>query len=115
MTYYLFGFFALFMLIRVPIAISISAASMVSIVLGSQIPVLVIIQRMYNAVNSFPLMAIPFFILAGGIMETAGLSRRLIDFGLTLVGPLRGGLAQVSVLTSMFFSAISGSDRKSVV
>lgn len=64
--------------------------------------------------NSFPLMAIPFFILAGALMEAGGISKRLIDFANSLVGKLTGGLAMVTVLTAMFFSAISGSSAATV-
>ena len=68
-----------------------------------------IIQRMVQGVNSFSLLAIPFFILAGEIMGQGGISRRLIQFSNLLIGRLRGGLAQVNVLASMFFGGISGS------
>lgn len=105
----LFGFFALFLVLGVPIAISLGASSVVTLFLTSDIPLQIVVQRMYAAVNSFPLMAIPFFVLAGSIMETAGLSKRLVDCGACLVGRFRGGLGQIAVVTSMFFSAISGS------
>jgi tripartite ATP-independent transporter DctM subunit len=64
---------------------------------------------MYNGATSFPLIAIPLFILAGAIMNTSGISKRLIDFCAALLGSMRGALAQVNVLTSMFFAEISGS------
>lgn len=109
MGYLLFGFFGLFLVLGVPVAISIAIAAMLSLLIGSEIPLVIIPTRMYAAVDSFPMMAIPYFILAGAIMETGGLSKRLANFALALVGPLRGGLGHVTVLASMFFSAISGS------
>ncbi len=68
-----------------------------------------IVQRMVQGVNVFSLLAIPFFILAGEMMGTGGISRRLIEFSNLLIGRVRGGLAQVNVLASMFFGGISGS------
>jgi C4-dicarboxylate transporter DctM subunit len=98
---------ALFAL-SVPIAISLGIASTVAISYA-EIPFLVIIQRMFGSLDIFPLMAIPFFILAGNLMEAGGISRRLITFANSMVGSLSGGLAIVAVVTSMFFAAISGS------
>lgn len=69
----------------------------------------IIIQRMFSIAQSFPLLAIPFFILAGELMNTGGVSRRLINFANSLVGHVWGGLAQVTVLVSMFFAGMSGS------
>src|SRR5699024_8071560 len=66
-------------------------------------------ERLFNALNSFPLMAIPFFILAANIMSRGGISRRLTDFGAAMVGHLRGGMAITTVLACMFFAAVSGS------
>ena len=66
-------------------------------------------SSMYNGATSFPLLAIPLFILAGAIMNASGISRRLIAFASALFGWIRGGLAQVSIGTSMFFAEISGS------
>ncbi|UQG64159.1 TRAP transporter large permease [Marinobacter sp. M2C] len=65
--------------------------------------------QLIASVNSFPLMAIPFFILAGSLMQSGGISRRLVDFSNTLVGSMTGGLAMVAIVTSLFFAAISGS------
>ncbi|WP_330448261.1 TRAP transporter large permease subunit [Paracoccus marcusii] len=66
---------------------------------------------MIRSINSFPLLAIPFFILAGNLMQAGGISRRLVDFSKTLVGSTTGGLAMVAIVTSAFFAAISGSGR----
>ena len=70
---------------------------------------LISVKEMFNAINKFPLAAIPFFILAGNIMETGGISRRLVDFAKSLVGGVQGGLPMTCVLTCMIFAAISGS------
>jgi C4-dicarboxylate transporter, DctM subunit len=98
---------ALFAL-SVPIAISLGVASAVT-VFQADIPMLVVIQRMFGSLDIFPLMAIPFFILAGNLMDVGGISKRLVNFANALVGSLTGGLAMVAVVTSMFFAAISGS------
>jgi C4-dicarboxylate transporter, DctM subunit len=70
---------------------------------------LLVPQRLFNGADNFPLVAIPLFILAGQIMNSAGISRRLVDFGSALVGFLRGGLAHVAIVTSMIFAEMSGS------
>lgn len=98
---------ALFAL-SVPIAISLGVASTVA-VSYADMSMLVIIQRMFGSLDLFPLMAIPFFILAGNLMDVGGISKRLVNFANSLVGSLTGGLAMVAVVTSMFFAAISGS------
>src|SRR5690606_40414842 len=67
---------------------------------------------MYNGATSFPLIAIPLFILAGAIMNTSGISKRLIDFASALLGSMKGALAQVNVLTSMFFAEIRSEERR---
>lgn len=105
----LFGMFALLLLIGVPIAFSLGLASLSALAFTSSGSLAVIASRLYSAADSFSLMAIPFFVLAGTIMEHGNLSKRLIDFAMELVGPLKGGLGYVTVVTSMFFSAISGS------
>ena len=97
-------------LVNVPIAIALAIAAVIAILLthgAASLPNVAI--DMYNGATSFPLIAIPLFILAGAIMNTSGISRRLIDFCDALIGSMRGGLAQVNVVTSMFFAEISGS------
>lgn len=100
--------------ISTPIAIALGAASAIAVAIAGDLPVLTIVQRMFNSVDMFPLMAIPFFILAGSLMEVGGISKRLINFASSLVGEMKGGLAAVAVLTSMFFAAISGSSPATV-
>ncbi|SBV97442.1 TRAP dicarboxylate transporter, DctM subunit [uncultured delta proteobacterium] len=94
--------------LNVPIGFSLGVAS-VACVLAGDLPNIVIAQRMVAGVNSFPLLAIPFFMLAGAIMETGGVSRRIVELANTIVGHIRGGLAAVSILACTFFAAISGS------
>ncbi|MCC7484020.1 MAG: TRAP transporter large permease [Burkholderiales bacterium] len=103
------GVFAL-VLINVPIAVALGIAAVAAIIAAqgaASLPNVAIV--MYQGATSFPLIAIPLFILAGAIMNTSGISQRLIDFCNALIGSVRGGLAQVNVVTSMFFAEISGS------
>lgn len=100
--------------VSVPIAISLGTASAIAIYFASDMPIVAIIQRLFSSMDLFPLMAIPFFILAGSLMESGGISKRLINFASALVGQLQGGLAAVAVVTSLFFAAISGSSPATV-
>jgi C4-dicarboxylate transporter DctM subunit len=104
----LFGTFFVLVLLGTPIFISLAAGSLTFIpTLG--ISFTSAIQRMFAVAQSFPLLAIPFFILAGELMNQGGLSHRLVKFATALVGHIWGGLAQVVVLVSMFFAGVSGS------
>jgi len=105
----IFFTFVLLMLINLPVAFCLGIASITALFFCSDIDVLVVVQRMYTASESFSLLAVPFFVLAGGFMETGGISRKLVRFTSTLVGHIRGGLAMVSVVAAMFFAGISGS------
>ncbi|MEM9856705.1 MAG: TRAP transporter large permease [Bacteroidota bacterium] len=95
----------------VPITVSLALSSFFTLVLTVifEASVTTVAQRMINGIDSFTLLAIPFFILAGQIMNSGGIAVRLIDFAKTLVGPLRGGLLSVNILACMLFGAISGS------
>jgi len=93
----------------VPIAVSILLASIIGIEFFSRLPLLMVPQQMFVGIDSFPLMAIPFFILAGNLMAAGGISQRLVDLAKSIVGGLQGGLAMTCVLTSMMFAAVSGS------
>lgn len=104
----LMGGFIVLLLLRVSITFSLALVSIATAVYLN-IPLMAIIQQMVQGVRSFSLIAIPFFIIAGEMMGQGGISRRLIDFSNVLVGRIRGGLAMVNVLTSMFFGGISGS------
>ena len=101
------------MAIRAPIAVALGMASVVAMAM-SGISFEIVAQRMFTSNNSFPLLAIPFFILAGEIMSTGGMSRRLVDFAGSLVGHFRGGLSAVAILGSSFFAALSGSNAATV-
>lgn len=106
---------AVLLLLNIPIAISLALATMLAIIGGDiQLPLTLIPQRMITSLDSFPFMAIPFFMLAGSIMLSGGISRRLIDFAKSLVGFLPGGLGIISVFSSAFFGAISGSNAATV-
>ena len=96
------------MILRVPISISLIISS-IATALYLKIPLLIISQRMVKGVESFSLLAIPFFIIAGEMMGSGGMSKRLIDLSNVFVGRIQGGLAQINVLTSMIFGGISGS------
>jgi C4-dicarboxylate transporter DctM subunit len=108
MTAVLFGSLVFFFLLNVPIAVSIGLASLAAILWSGTIPPVVLVQKMFTATDSFPLMAVPFFILAGSLMEFGGISRRLVNFANSVVGRFSGGLAFVAIIASMFFGAISG-------
>lgn len=106
--------FIVLLIIGLPIAFVLGLSSLFSIYFGSLIPLTVIPQRMFTATDSFPLLAIPLFMIAGSLMDSGGISRRLINFANTLVGSFTGGLAMAAVLTCMFFAAISGSGPATV-
>ena len=95
--------------ISVPVAIAIALASIFGITFFSNLPLLVVPQKMFTGLDSFPLMAVPFFILAGNLMTKGGISHRLVDFAKSLVGGMQGGLGSTAVLACMIFAAISGS------
>ncbi|MFD1039411.1 TRAP transporter large permease [Virgibacillus byunsanensis] len=95
--------------LSVPIAVSIGLSTVIAVLYVGDIPLSSLAQKSFTALDSFPLMAIPFFIMAGTIMEYGGISKRLINFANTLVGSLHGGLAMVAVLASLLFGAMSGS------
>ena len=106
----LVGIFGVLLLSNVPVAVSIALASFGTLLYLGDMPAETLISfRMASGVNSFALLAIPFFILAGNLMGRGGIARRLINFAGTLVGALPGGLAYVNVISCMFFGAISGS------
>jgi C4-dicarboxylate transporter DctM subunit len=105
--------FVICLLLGVPIATSMGLAAVVAIVIAD-LPITFLIQVLFEALNSFPLIAIPLFILAGGIMERGGLSQRIVDIFMPLIGRAYGGLAIVTILACMFFAAISGSGPPTV-
>lgn len=102
---------ALLLLIRVPIAVALAFSATLALFIteGGSTAIEIIAQRMYGVTRSWVLLAIPFFMLAGAIMESGGLTRRIVAFASALVGFLPGGLAAVNVLASMLFGGITGS------
>jgi len=94
--------------LTVSVAVSIGLASILGIQ-ASNANMLISVKEMFNSINKFPLAAIPFFILAGNLMETGGISRRLVEFAKSIVGGVQGGLPMTCVLTCMIFAAVSGS------
>ncbi len=107
-TIILLGGFFLLMFLRVPITFSLAIVSIITATF-LKIPLMAIVQQMVQGVRSFSLLAIPFFIISGEMMGKGGIARKLIDFANVLVGRVRGGLAMVNVVESMFFGGISGS------
>ncbi len=111
----LFGSFIVLVFLRVPIAASLAVASMVVLFTSQGLSGFeALTDIMYTSVAKFTLLAIPFFILAGVIMDHIGISKRLIDFAQTLVGHRKGGIVLVTVLVAIFFAAISGSGPATV-
>jgi C4-dicarboxylate transporter, DctM subunit len=104
----LFSSLLLFLALSVPIAVCLGFSSLVALYINGT-PLITLAQSIFESLDSFALMAVPFFILAGNLMQSGGMSRRLINLANVLVGWIRGGLGSVSVLTSMFFATISGS------
>jgi tripartite ATP-independent transporter DctM subunit len=107
-TLMLLGLFLFLMFLRVPIAFALGVSALAT-AFYLDIPTLVVAHRMVNGLNSFTFLAIPFFILAGQLMGEGGISDRLVRFADTLVGKMRGGLAQANVVSSTMFGGISGS------
>jgi tripartite ATP-independent transporter DctM subunit len=93
----------------ISIAVAIGGSAMLGIALSDPDKLILAPKEMFTAIDKFPLAAIPFFILAGNLMETGGISRRLVDFAKSLVGGVQGGLPMTCVLTCMIFAAVSGS------
>ncbi len=101
----------IFLTLSVPIGIALGLATMITMHFTSSIPVIMIAQTAFTGIDSFPLLAIPFFMLAGSLMGYGGISKRIVDFAESLVGFMIGGLAMVTVTACMFFAAISARDR----
>ena len=107
-TLVLIGGFLLLLVIGVPVAISLAGSSLIYVMLEGVQPHLVVLHRMIGGIDSFPLLAIPFFIMAGSLMNSAGITNRIYDFALALVGWLKGGLGHVNVVGSVIFAGMSG-------
>jgi tripartite ATP-independent transporter DctM subunit len=105
----LFAVFVVGLLIGLPIAIAMGGAGLVALTVEGKLSLLSVPQRFFDGINSFPLMAVPFFILAADLMTASGITTALMRFSNSLVGHIRGGLGHVNVVTSMLFAGISGS------
>jgi C4-dicarboxylate transporter, DctM subunit len=110
----LFATFVFLMVLTVPIAISLGIATLASIYYTGTLSVDFLISTLITSVDSFPILAVPFFILAGEIMGSGGISKRLVNFANSLVQNITGGFAIASIITCMFFAAISGSGPATV-
>jgi TRAP-type C4-dicarboxylate transport system permease large subunit len=91
-----------------PVALAMAAASLLYVMVSGNVPDYVVIHRMVNGIDSFPLLAVPFFIMAGNLMNSAGITNRIYNFALALVGWLKGGLGHVNVIGSVIFAGMSG-------
>ncbi|HEU4643959.1 MAG TPA: TRAP transporter large permease [Burkholderiales bacterium] len=105
----LFAVFIVALAIGFPIAIVMGGAGLVALLWEGKLSLLSVPQRLFDGINSFPLMAVPFFILAADLMTAGGITTALLRFSNSLVGHIRGGMGHVNVLTSVFFAGISGS------
>ncbi|NIY77096.1 TRAP transporter large permease [Thalassospira sp. HF15] len=103
------GLFTLFLVCGLPVAFALGLASIPVFVMTGAMPPTVVIQKMVTATQSFPLLAVPFFILAGNLMNVTGITHRLVKFASLLTGWMAGGLAQVSIVLSFMMGGISGS------
>lgn len=108
MIYSLLIIFIILLILGIPIAIALGLSSVISLALFPSFSLIIVIQRMFVSVNSFPLLALPLFMLAGLLMGSGGISKRIVDFSYSVVGGLTGGLAHVTILASMIFAGISG-------
>ena len=113
-VFILFATFALLVIASVPIAISLGMATLLTIISTGTLSVDFLVSTLITSVDSFPIMAVPFFILAGDIMGSGGISQRLVNFANSLVKNITGGFAIASIITCMFFAAISGSGPATV-
>ena len=105
----LFGFLIMLLLINIPVVFALGVTSVVWLLTVKQIPLVLIVHRMFRGLDSFPLIAMPFFIMAGLVLDRIGATRKLMDLADSLVGHLKGGLAHINVVASMFFAGITGS------
>lgn len=104
-----FVLFFVFLIIGVPIAFSLGLGSVLAVFTSEKVSAMIIAQRLFSSINSFSLMAIPFFMLSGELMEAGGISRRLVNIAKAFVGHLTGGIGMVDIGTSVLFAGVSGS------
>lgn len=113
-TFMLFGLLIALVFFNVPIAIALATSSILVVLIQGTVPLTLFIQTSFSSMDSFPLIAIPFFILAGDIMSRGGMARRLVDFIQSFVGSLTGSLGIITIIASFIFAAISGSGAATV-
>ena len=99
----------LFFIVGMPVAFALGGASAIAMLVDGNTDLILVCQRMFQGINSFPYLALPFFILAGNLMASGGISDRMVNFASTMLGRVKGGLSLVAILASMFFAAICGS------
>src|SRR2546425_7721522 len=104
----LIGAFLALMLFGLPVAVAMAGASLTYILVSGSVPDIVVAQRMIAGIESFPLLAVPFFILAGNLMNVGGITTRIYNFSLALVGWAKGGLGHVNIIGSVIFAGMSG-------
>ena len=108
MTGTLLTSFLAMMVTGLPVAIAMAGAALIYIAVTGNTPAMVVVHRMISGIDSFPLLAVPFFILAGNLMNNAGITNRIYNFALALVGWMRGGLGHVNIVGSVVFAGMSG-------
>ena len=104
----MFAAFGVLILLEVPIAFALVGSALLYLILNPIVPLTIVVQRMAPGIDSFPLLAVPLFILAGQLLNTSGIATRIFRFAHALVGHIRGGLAHCNIVASMIFSAMSG-------
>lgn len=104
----IFGLIAVCIGVGIPVAFALGLASLAFLVIVTNVPLMVVVQRLYMGVDNFTLLAVPLFIFVGVLMNKTRLSRLLVDHAMSIVGHMRGGLSAVNIVTSMFFAGISG-------
>jgi TRAP-type C4-dicarboxylate transport system permease large subunit len=108
LTSALLGAFLAAMATGIPVAIAMAGSALVYILITGELPPFVVVHRMISGIDSFPLLAVPFFIFAGNLMNNAGITNRIYDFALALVGWMKGGLGHVNIIGSVIFAGMSG-------
>jgi len=109
MSLLLLGIFIVFMIVGIPIAVSLGVACVAAILLFTEMPLSMVVQSMFTAMNSFVMVAVPLFILTGALMDESGVADRIYNFANACVGWIFGGLGHVAILTGMIFAGMSGS------
>ena len=104
----MFAVLAALVIIEVPIAMALALSAIAYLLIEQTVPLSLVVQRMAPGLDSFPLLAIPLFILAGNLLNRAGIAARIFEFALALVGHIRGSLAHVNIVASMIFAGMSG-------